>query len=63
MAPEQIRRGASDDRIMLFVCATGRYPFRSRTVMDLYLRIMREPPDWTGARYSAPIATWGRTPS
>ena len=63
MAPEQIRRGASevDGRadvwalgIMLFVCATGRYPFRSRTVMDLYLRIMREPPDWTGARYSAP---------
>ncbi|MCA8921557.1 MAG: serine/threonine protein kinase, partial [Planctomycetes bacterium] len=63
MAPEQIRRGASevDARadvwalgVMLFVCATGRYPFRSRTVMDLYLRIMREPPDWTGARYSAP---------
>jgi len=63
MAPEQIRRGAStvDARadvwalgVMLFVALTGRYPFRSRTVMDLYLRIMREPPDWTGTRYSAP---------
>ncbi|MCO5167601.1 MAG: protein kinase [Planctomycetes bacterium] len=63
MAPEQIRRGAAqvDGRadvwalgIMLFVCATGRYPFRSRTVMDLYLRIMKDDPDWTGTRYSAP---------
>ena len=63
MAPEQIRRGAAavDARadvwalgVMLFVCVTGRYPFRSRTVMDLYLRIMREPPDWEGTRYSAP---------
>ncbi|MBX3470305.1 MAG: serine/threonine protein kinase [Planctomycetes bacterium] len=63
MAPEQIRRGAAqvDGRadvwalgVMLFVCATGRYPFRSRTVMDLYLRIMKDDPDWTGTRYSAP---------
>lgn len=63
MAPEQIRRGASevDGRadvwalgVMLFVCVTGRYPFRSRTVMDLYLRIMKDEPDWSGTKYSAP---------
>jgi serine/threonine protein kinase len=63
MAPEQIRKGASsvDGRadvwalgVMLFVATTGRYPFRSRTVMDLYLRILREGPDWDGNRYSAP---------
>src|SRR5690606_23637270 len=63
MAPEQIRRGAAsvDARadvwalgVMLFACVTGRYPFRSRTVMDLYLRIMKDDPDWTGTKYSAP---------
>lgn len=63
MAPEQIRRGAGtvDQRadvwalgVMLFAAVTGRYPFRSRTVMDLYVRILREPPDWAGDKYSAP---------
>jgi len=63
MAPEQIRLGASTVDgtadtwalgVILFVCATGRYPFRSRTVLDLYTRILQEEPDWDGSRYSAP---------
>ena len=63
MAPEQIKLGAAgvDGRadvwalgVMLFVCVTGRYPFRSRTVLDLYTRILHEEPDWDGTRYSAP---------
>ncbi|MBL4846466.1 MAG: protein kinase [Planctomycetes bacterium] len=63
MAPEQIRLGASTVGgtadtwalgVILFVCATGRYPFRSRTVLDLYTRILSEEPDWDGSRFSAP---------
>jgi serine/threonine protein kinase/tetratricopeptide (TPR) repeat protein/DNA-directed RNA polymerase subunit RPC12/RpoP len=63
MAPEQIRLGASTVDgtadtwalgVILFVCATGRYPFRSRTVLDLYTRILQDEPDWDGTRYSAP---------
>src|SRR5690606_38549027 len=59
----QIRLGAStvDGKadtwalgVILFVCVTGRYPFRSRTVLDLYSRILQEEPDWDGSRFSAP---------
>ena len=63
MAPEQIKLGAStvDGKadtwalgVILFVCVTGRYPFRSRTVLELYARILQEEPDWDGSRFSAP---------
>ncbi|MGE0709928.1 MAG: protein kinase [Planctomycetota bacterium] len=63
MAPEQIRLGAAtvDGRadvwalgVILFVALSGRYPFRSRTVLDLYSRILAEDPDWDGTRYSSP---------
>jgi hypothetical protein len=63
MAPEQVRRGSSvvDGRadvwalgVMAFVAATGRYPFRGRTIMDLYMKILNEDPDWEGTRSAAP---------
>ncbi|MBI3725399.1 protein kinase, partial [bacterium] len=63
MAPEQVRRGslAADHRldvwslgVMTFVAATGRYPFRGRTIMDLYMKILHDEPDWEGLRSEAP---------
>src|SRR5204862_534085 len=55
MAPEQVKRGSSgvDNKVdiwalgvMLFVSVTGRYPFRGRTIMSLYMKILNEEPDW-----------------
>lgn len=73
MAPEQVKRGSSgvDNRVdiwalgvMLFVGATGRYPFRGRTIMSLYMKILNEEPDWNGDKSSSPDREgWGAAPS
>jgi serine/threonine-protein kinase len=71
MAPEQVRKGSSqvDGRadvwalgVMLFVAATGRYPFRGRTIMDLYMKILNDEPDWTGERSQVPDRDFGQAP-
>jgi serine/threonine-protein kinase len=72
MAPEQVRRGSAsaDHRVdiwalgvMLFVAVTGRYPFRSRTIMSLYMKILHDEPDWDGQDSSSPDRDgWGRAP-
>ncbi|MEZ0230220.1 MAG: protein kinase [Planctomycetota bacterium] len=73
MAPEQVKRGSSgvDNRVdiwalgvMLFVSVTGRYPFRGRTIMSLYMKILNEEPDWYGDKSSSPDRDgWGMAPS
>lgn len=59
MAPEHIRNGASriDARadvwslgVLIFVALTGRYPFRGRTVIDIYEAVLDAEPDWTGSQ-------------
>ncbi len=73
MAPEQVKRGSRgvDSRadiwalgVMLFVGVTGRYPFRGRTIMSLYMKILNEEPDWSGEGSSSPDREgWGKAPS
>ncbi len=73
MAPEQVKRGSRgvDNRadiwalgVMTFVAITGRYPFRGRTIMSLYMKILNEEPDWTGLASSSPDREgFGKAPS
>ena len=70
MAPEQVKRGSAsvDHRadiwalgVMTFVGVTGRYPFRGRTIMSLYMKILNEEPDWSGESSSSPDREgWGK---
>jgi serine/threonine protein kinase len=70
MAPEQVKRGSAsvDHRadiwalgVMVFVAVTGRYPFRGRTIMSLYMKILNEEPDWSGESSSSPEREgWGK---
>jgi serine/threonine protein kinase len=61
LAPELIHRGAQaiDRRadvwslgVMIFLSVMGYYPYRAKTVMELYVQVLQEGPDWDGVRAS-----------
>jgi serine/threonine protein kinase len=61
LAPELIHRGARavDQRadvwslgVMTFLSVTGHYPYRAKTVMELYVQVLQDSPDWEGVRAS-----------
>lgn len=61
LAPELIHKGAQavDQRadiwslgVMIFLSVTGHYPYRAKTVMELYVQVLQDVPDWNGVRAS-----------
>jgi len=59
IAPELVRVGSVnvDPRgdvwsigVMVFISVTGHYPFRCKTLMELYIQVLQDEPDWDGAR-------------
>ncbi|MDF1660530.1 MAG: protein kinase [Planctomycetota bacterium] len=61
LAPELIHKGAQavDQRadiwslgVMIFLSVTGHYPYRAKTVMELYVQVLQDVPDWNGTRAS-----------
>ena len=66
LAPELVHKGSTavDARadvwsmgVMIFLSVTGRYPFRAKTVMELYVQVLQEEPDWDGRRIGRLVAS------